>query len=52
MLDSTKLREHLGWQDRISLDQGLDECIAWVKSNFDRPQAPTLRLPAQAVAFA
>jgi len=34
MLDSTKLRKNLGWQDRISLDQGLDECIAWVKSNF------------------
>ncbi len=34
-LDSKKLRTELGWQDRISLDQGLDECIAWVKSNFE-----------------
>jgi len=34
-LDSTKLRTELGWQDRINLDQGLDECIAWVKSNFE-----------------
>lgn len=34
-LDSTKLRTELGWQDHISLDQGLDECIAWVQSNFD-----------------
>ena len=34
-LDSTKVRAQLGWQDHISLDQGLDECIAWVKSNFD-----------------
>jgi dTDP-glucose 4,6-dehydratase len=34
-LDSTKLRSELGWQDHISLDQGLDECIAWVKNNFD-----------------
>ena len=34
-LDSTKLRTELGWQDHISLEQGLDECIAWVKSNLD-----------------
>jgi len=34
-LDSTKVRSQLGWQDHISLDQGLDECIAWVKANFD-----------------
>jgi dTDP-glucose 4,6-dehydratase len=34
-LDSSKLRAELGWQDKISLDQGLDECIAWVKENFD-----------------
>lgn len=35
MLDSTKLREKLGWQDKISLDQGLDDCIAWVKAYFE-----------------
>ena len=34
-LASTKVRTQLGWQDHVSLDQGLDECIAWVKSNFD-----------------
>jgi dTDP-glucose 4,6-dehydratase len=34
-LDSTKLRTELGWKDHILLDQGLDECIAWVKNNFD-----------------
>ena len=34
-LDSTKLRTELGWQDHISLEQGLDECISWVKNNFD-----------------
>lgn len=33
-LDSTKLRTELGWQDRISLDQGLDQCIEWVKANL------------------
>ncbi len=35
MLDSTKLRQTLGWRDRISLDQGLDECITWVQRHFD-----------------
>jgi dTDP-glucose 4,6-dehydratase len=34
-LDSTKLRTELAWQDRTNLEQGLDECIANVKSNFD-----------------
>lgn len=34
-LDSTKLRTELGWQDTIGLEQGLDECIAWVKANFE-----------------
>ena len=34
-LDSTKLRSELGWQDKISLDQGLDQCIDWVKKHFD-----------------
>ena len=34
-LASTKIRTQLGWQDHVSLDEGLDECIAWVKSNFD-----------------
>lgn len=34
-LDSSKLRNELGWCDRISLDQGLDECIRWVQQHFD-----------------
>ena len=34
-LDSTKLRTELNWQDQINLDQGLDECITWIQSNFD-----------------
>jgi len=34
-LDSTKLRTELNWQDNISLDKGLDQCIYWVKRNFD-----------------
>lgn len=35
LLDSTKLRDDLDWNDRISLDQGLDDCIAWVRGNLD-----------------
>jgi len=37
-LDSSKIRVELNWSDRVSLDQGLDQCIAWVTENL-----PTLR---------
>jgi len=35
MLDSTKLRSTFGWRESVSLDAGLDECIAWVKENLE-----------------
>jgi dTDP-glucose 4,6-dehydratase len=35
LLDSTKAREGLGWHDRISLEQGIEETIAWVRGNLD-----------------
>lgn len=35
MLDSAKLRHDLGWRDTVSLDAGLDECIAWAKGNLE-----------------
>jgi len=38
-LDSTKVRTELGWSDRVSLDKGLDECISWVRNNFDALKA-------------
>jgi len=38
-LDSTKIRSELAWQDRISLDQGLEECISWVRENFEELKA-------------
>jgi dTDP-glucose 4,6-dehydratase len=38
-LDSTKLRTELDWQDNINLDQGLDECIAWVRAHFEELKA-------------
>ena len=34
-LDSKKIRSDLRWEDKISLEQGLDECILWVKSNIE-----------------
>ena len=35
MLDSRKLRTELGWQDRISLEQGIDDIVAWVRRYSD-----------------
>jgi len=35
LLDSTKARVTLGWQDKISLEQGIEETISWVKDNLD-----------------
>jgi dTDP-glucose 4,6-dehydratase len=34
LLDSGKLRQELGWKDEVSLDRGLDDCIAWAKVNL------------------
>ena len=38
-LDSTKLRTVFGWQDNIPLEQGIDECITWVRNNFEALKA-------------
>ena len=35
LLDSGKARSVLGWKDQITLDQGIDETIAWVEKNLD-----------------
>ncbi|MFZ2956837.1 MAG: GDP-mannose 4,6-dehydratase [Candidatus Ozemobacteraceae bacterium] len=35
LLDSTRAKERLGWKDRISLEEGIDETIKWVKDNID-----------------
>ena len=34
-LDSTKVRSQLSWKDKISLNDGLEECIDWVNKYFD-----------------
>jgi len=38
-LESSKVRTELNWQNRTSLAQGLDECIAWVRDNFKELKA-------------
>lgn len=35
LLDSTKARTTLGWLAAISLDQGIDETIAWISRNLE-----------------
>jgi dTDP-glucose 4,6-dehydratase len=34
LLDSGKLRRELGWADRVTLEQGLEETISWVDDNL------------------
>ena len=34
-LDSSKLKTELDWQDKISLEEGIDETISWVKYWFE-----------------
>lgn len=42
MLDSFKLRTELGWQDKISLGEGLDDVIAWAERFAkDLPNLPS-----------
>lgn len=33
-LNSDKLRNSLGWRDKIALEDGLTQCVAWVKDNL------------------
>ncbi|HEB85982.1 MAG TPA: NAD-dependent epimerase/dehydratase family protein [Gammaproteobacteria bacterium] len=41
LLDSTKIRETLGWRDHIQMKEGIDEVIHWVEQGYDELQ----RLP-------
>ncbi len=34
LLDNKKAKTVLGWQDRITLEEGIDETIRWVKDNL------------------
>jgi len=35
LLDSAKIEKTLGWKDRVSLKQGLEDTIQWVEKNFE-----------------
>jgi len=35
LLDSSKAKKILGWEDKISLEAGIAETIVWVKENLD-----------------
>jgi dTDP-glucose 4,6-dehydratase len=35
LLDSSKARQTLGWRDNVTLDEGLDQTIAWIDRNLD-----------------
>ncbi len=42
-LDSGKLRRELAWSDRVSLEDGLDETIAWVDRFFEELKAQPMQ---------
>lgn len=35
LLESSKLRDELGWSDQISLDSGLADTLSWIDSNLE-----------------
>jgi dTDP-glucose 4,6-dehydratase len=37
-LDSSKIRTELGWQEKISLQEGIQEMITWVEDNWQEIQ--------------
>lgn len=38
LLDAAKVKTEFGWQDRISLEAGIDQTVAWAKKHFDTLQ--------------
>lgn len=38
LLDSSSAREKLQWRDKINLEQGIEETIAWVRDNLEEIQ--------------
>ena len=36
LLDSSKIRERLGWQDAVTLEQGIEEAGAWIDANLSQ----------------
>ena len=41
-LNSDKIRTELGWQEKISLTEGIQNCIDWVNENIDELQISDL----------
>jgi len=39
LLNSDKIRRQLGWADRVSLEQGIEQTISWVDSNLSTLQS-------------
>ncbi|MFH1309974.1 MAG: GDP-mannose 4,6-dehydratase [Candidatus Omnitrophota bacterium] len=35
LLDNSKARKELGWESKITLDEGIEETIQWVRDNLD-----------------
>lgn len=35
LLDTSKIKQELGWQDTVSLEFGIEQCVNWVKQHFD-----------------
>jgi dTDP-glucose 4,6-dehydratase len=42
-LNSDKLRSRLGWEEKISLEHGLEATMAWVKDNLEALQQQPLK---------
>ena len=38
-LDSSKIRDTLGWSDQTTLEAGLEQCINWVDDNLEALKA-------------
>ncbi|MBT5548953.1 MAG: NAD-dependent epimerase/dehydratase family protein [Nitrospina sp.] len=41
-LDSSKIRETLKWEDKVSLEEGIDNVIDWTEKNFEELQKQPL----------
>ena len=36
LLDSSKLRNNFTWQDKINIEQGLQDTLTWIDGNMDK----------------
>ncbi|MEP7702967.1 GDP-mannose 4,6-dehydratase [Paraglaciecola sp. 25GB23A] len=42
LLDSNKVRNEFAWQDKISLEQGIEQTIEWAEQNFEQLKSMSL----------